>query len=343
MSRHQPSELQDIENTVDCRERMHLAVEAFNRAMESEDYETAREISEYVIGSGLPNRLFGTGFQLHCLNWLAHYYRTAYAESQDGSAEEQAAFHGLMNSLWRFKWVVANLPYDAVASREDIERANRDIREWYAHFKISPESVEKALTEQSITMGDAQAAQKHYSLWQQSEADGNSDCAACKQNTLILYHHFTGDYAQVLELARPILNGKLGCTEVPHITYPHIIDAQIRLGHTQEAEALLHEAAALITASHPDNIRLMPFLILAAERLGKRSHAIDWLEEYGSEIIRFGVNNRLYYLYYLMCCIPYNEDALTAAQEVAQQFDGRNGNSYYQDMLALQFEKAAIH
>lgn len=343
MSGNTPFTLNDIDQTWENRERMRKAVETYNYAMEAQNYDLAREVSEYVLGDENANADFGAGFQLHCLRWLTHHYRTRFAESEDDSVEEKIAMEGLMSALWKHKWIVSKLAWDIGITREEIRDANEYMREIYQDYEFSQESVEKTLTEQSISMGDAEAAREHFAAWQSMEADEGSDCPACEQDTLVRYYHFIGDYERALDCAAPILSGDLTCGEVPHITYEYIVGSLYRLGRHDEARAILKQAVELILDSAGENIRLLPMLIFYQTQLGMKQEASELLDEYGDAIVNFGANNRLYYLKYLISVAPFNGEALTSAQNVAKQFDERNGNSYYQDILALQFQKAVIH
>lgn len=343
MSENTPFTLNDIDQTWENRERMRKAVETFNYAMEAQKYDLAREVAEYVLGNENANADFGAGFQLHCLRWLTNHYRIRFSESEDGSEEEQTAMEGLMSALWKHKWIVSTLPWDIGMTSEEIRDANAYMREIYQDYEFSQESVEKTLTEQSISMGDADAAREHFAAWQSMEADEGSDCPACVQDTLVRYYHFIGDYERALDCAAPILSGDLTCGEVPHITYEYIVGSLYRLGRHDEARAILKQAIEFILDSGEENIRLLPMLIFYQTQLGLKQEASELLDEYGDTIVNFGANNRLYYLEYLTCVAPFNDEALTAAQDVAKQFDERNGNSYYQDTLALMFGTAAVH
>ena len=147
----------------------------------------------------------------------------------------------------------------------------------------------------------------------------------------------------MLSCAEPILSGELSCAEVPHITYQYVVDALIRTGRPEQAEELLEEAFALITESDEDNVRLLPPLILAASQLGRLDWAEDWLDEYSDDIFATISNNDLPYFDYITCIVPLKDDALENAQQVAQELDQRNGNSYYQDKMTLLFQKTMLH
>ena len=73
MDKAKPFSPDEVANIADASRRMRVTVDAFNQAMNTEDFDTGREIAEFVLGDEMPNRLFKIGFQWHCLNWLTNY------------------------------------------------------------------------------------------------------------------------------------------------------------------------------------------------------------------------------------------------------------------------------
>lgn len=321
---------------------MRLAVDAFNQAIKDEDDDSAREIAEYVVHNQRQGG-FSAGFEFHCLRWLTQHYHLRYAQSEDNSTEEETTFSGLMDCIWLYKWLVQKLPRDIHLTREEIEEANEFMRRIYDDFQFSQASTEKTLMHQAIIMGDAERAKTHFAQWQQLEHDENNDCEACDQDSLVAYYDFIGDYTQALKAAEPILSGEMTCGEVPHITYKSVIHSLIALNRHDEAEALLDEAIDLITQDNEEHIILLPMLIVYLSQLGFKHEAADLLDEYTDEIMAISANNRLNYLEYLMCVTLFDEKALPSAQELAQEFDTRNGNSFYQDTLSLMYGTTTVH
>ena len=208
-----PAEIQQI---TDLRERQKTTIQQFNQAMEARDYETAAAISEYVVGEETRQHGYGYDWQMHCLKWLTHWRQHQFSETPNNSPEEDQAFNQLMSCLWRFKWLVGDLPRDLNATLDSIQEANQEMQQWYERYKFSPAMLHKSLMEQNILLGNVDAVREHYQKWQDKEHDNMNDCPACEQSTQIQYHHFIRDYNQVLELAKPILAGELTCAEVPH-------------------------------------------------------------------------------------------------------------------------------
>lgn len=331
----------ELEN-LDCMARQSRAIELFNQAMEDDDTATAIDVAICVIGDDEPCYDYAAGFQMHCLSWLARHHHRAYGESADESPEEDAAWEALLHTLWKFKWVVARLPYDINMTRDEITQANELMIDLYEHFLLGQAAVAKTLMHQSIKMGDIQAAKRHFTDWQQGENDF-ADCPACERDSLIQYHHFIGDYQAAVDLAAPILSGELTCAEVPHMTYEFVIDSLLRLKQDERARELLNQAIDLIFENVQERLHLLPPLIYLASKAGQKHIAKDLLDDYNDDIIAFVPNNRLYYLDYLLAVAPFNDEGLIEAQKVAAQFDQRNGNSFYQDKLTLMFGNTMIH
>lgn len=340
---NKPFNPQTLNNIADCGERQSAAIDAFNNAMENQDYATAREICDIVIGSNDSNHDFGAGFQLHCLRWLTGHYHNRYVQSEDNSSEEESALEGLGHCLWVSKWVISRLPLDLNLSRQEIEEANEFMRGFYDDAGMSQAAVANCLMHQSIYMGDAQAAREHFQAWQSLEKDSGGDCEACEQNSLIEYSHFTGDYAEAVRLAEPILSGSLSCGEVPHLTYRCVIDSLIALGRRREASALLERAEEHIGSEGEAFHFLLAPLASLHRRLDEPEAASALLDEHSGHMVNAAQNNALYYLEYLSAVAPFNEDAHRAARELAAQFDERNGNSHRQNMLERLFAPQVLH
>lgn len=340
---NKPFNPQTLNNIADCGERQSAAIDAFNNAMENQDYATAREICDIVIGSNDSNHDFGAGFQLHCLRWLTGHYHNRYVQSEDNSSEEESALEGLGHCLWVSKWVISRLPLDLNLSRQEIEEANEFMRGFYDDAGMSQAAVANCLMHQSIYMGDAQAAREHFQAWQSLEKDSGGDCEACEQNSLIEYHHFTGDYAQAVELAKPILSGSMTCGEIPHLTYALVIDSLIKLDRRQEASELLERAVEHIRSEGEAFYSLLAELAALHNKLGEKEAASDLLDEHSEDMVNVSQNNAMYYLEYLIAVASFNDEALTAARELAEKFDQRNGNSHYQSKLEFLFSTPVLH
>ncbi|MDK4679735.1 hypothetical protein QDY71_03795 [Kingella negevensis] len=333
----------EIDKIPDPRERQSTVVAIFNQAMEDRDYTTAIAICNYVIGGDERTHQFSCDWQMHCLTWLTYYWQNQFRESEKDSEAEDKAIRELMTCLWKFKWLISSLPRDINASLESIEKANQEMQEWYDIYHISPAMRHKALMEQNMLLGNVDAVREHFQKWQASEADEMNDCEACEQNGLVSYYHYIGDYAQAAKLAEPILSGKLTCGEVPHITYHAAIDSLIQIGETQRAKDTLKQAVAHIETQPEKFLHLIPQIIQLHAQLDDLETAEELLDEYNDAIFDQVQLDLQTYWHYLLAIAPFNEEALETAQNIAADFDQRNGNSYYQTQLEWRQGKAIVH
>lgn len=326
----------------DVEARQDAIVEAFNQAIEQEDYTTARHIAELVIGE-----LGSDGIQAyavaalkaHMWFWLYNYLRKAYSEAEEGSEEEESYWEAILETLWKAKWIVADLANDRSLSKAEIEENNQAIFELYEEFGIT-DSLFKAYLAQAIEMGDVDAAREHFKQWQALEDENFADCEACQQDSLVEYYHFIGDYAKAAELAEPILNGTMSCGEVPHLTYYAAISSLINLGRIDDAKQQLEKAVALIREEIKQFPHIMSKLIQLYHLLGDEERAISLLKAHQEAISEIATTDLLALLNYLLALAPYNEKAKKSAFELAKDLDERNGNQYYQLKTELMFLSA---
>lgn len=340
-SKFSPKTIQQLDDNL---EREHATIDIFNQAMEDNDADTAREVCEFVINDDeTRNSGYSRGWQFHCLKWLTAHYIVRWQSSPDDSEEETIALDGLMESLWKHKWLIGSLPCDASLSQDDIKEATDSMSTLYKDFELSQAMVYKARLEQNIYMGNVADAKKNFAKWQSEEKDNMNDCDACEQNTLIAYYNFIGDHKKVEQLAKPILSGKLTCSEVPHTTYPPVINSMIQLGKLDEAQEILNDAIELIRESSEHFLWLMSLMIQFAMRLNHQDLALELLDEFSNNIVKSIKNNHFEYLQYLIAVAPFNDEALIAARGLAKNFDDRNGNRHYQNQLDFLFTPPTLH
>ena len=103
-SKFSPKTIQQLDDNL---EREHATIDIFNQAMEDNDADTAREVCEFVINDDeTRNSGYSRGWQFHCLKWLTAHYIVRWQNSPDDSEEETIALDGLMESLWKHKWLI---------------------------------------------------------------------------------------------------------------------------------------------------------------------------------------------------------------------------------------------
>jgi hypothetical protein len=86
-------------------------------------------------------------------------------------------------------------------------------------------------------MGDLATAREAHAQWEQTTRDFISDCEACELSLISELHGRLGEHQRALEIAGPILIGRMKCAEVPHTTYAELLETYWKLGRRDDAEA----------------------------------------------------------------------------------------------------------
>jgi hypothetical protein len=127
--------------------------------------------------------------------------------------------------------------------------------------------------------GDREGAQKFQRVWRTAPAGWGSDCPACEQDDQVDYLIFMGKDERALEQARPIIQGRMKCAEVPHVTYAKLLLPLLRLGRLDDA-AEYHRRGYRLLADMRDLLEEtgdhMQFLALT----GNLDRAVTLLEKH---------------------------------------------------------------
>ncbi len=137
--------------------------------------------------------------------------------------------------LWKQKWVVGRLDDFPHITRKQIQDALDDIEQTYARVDAGKRSVLKLRYQTARDMGETAAAEAYWAQWVAAPRDHLTDCRACDLDDEIDHHIDRGEYAQALQKARPILEGRSSCAEIPHLTYASVLYPMLKLGRLEEA------------------------------------------------------------------------------------------------------------
>ncbi|MGW4498534.1 hypothetical protein ACWENR_07945 [Micromonospora sp. NPDC004336] len=144
--------------------------------------------------------------------------------------------------LWHFKYMVTGLlrfpeiPLDrANAVLDDMERR-------YREGGHSLQAVHKHRFQVADHLGDAEAAEHWYRLWQTTPRDELSDCAGCDPTTQVQYLADTGRHAEAVALAEPVLAGRLSCTEQPQAILTALLLPYLHTDRPEQARDAHREA-----------------------------------------------------------------------------------------------------
>ena len=280
-------------------------------AVEAQDLAFAAQICDFVLNEEFEK--FGAVLRTRALMWLTGYIAQNLKES------EYPNFNDFTDCLWKFKWIVSGVAKSSMIEKELIDEANEAMLFYYERMELS------------LAAYYAREAKANYELWKKLAKDDMADCEACEASDEIAYLNFAGEHEAALELAEPILSGKLTCGEVPHTTYAPILFSMIKTGKIEEAKTLLPKAAATIE-SNPRVINQIAPLIEIAVRLDERETALNLARKHSAAILEG--NDDLNDLRFFIAVSAFgDENDYKVAVEIAGKFDARNGNTYYSDYL----------
>ncbi len=135
--------------------------------------------------------------------------------------------------LWKYKWVLNSLWNFPSITRTQIEAAFADFQARLERFGYGPRSLYYFRWIYESARGDAEAAEIWRDQWSRARRDGISDCSACEASFVVDYSR--DDPEAALEAAKPILNDRLRCAEVPHTTLAAILEPMLKTEQLQPA------------------------------------------------------------------------------------------------------------
>lgn len=271
--------------------------------------------------------------------------------------------------LWRYKWVIAQIPMFARIPQSKITALEGDMANRFAQHGASPRPVFAKRAEVALYQGRVAQARK---LWDEAmlhPRDYYADCSACELSFEINLLLIENRFDDVLRAAEPILDGSKRCGVVPHTTLPNIFVAMWAKGQHEEVEKLRAESYRMLqmNADFLEVVALHIELLVASQELSKAAQMLlrhlPWLRSGISDVVQFQTLHAMHCLLQAMLTAPKNKakwrqqlldelaqryGASTAEGEEANQFsllaknveqaglvlakalDERNENTYYQ-------------
>jgi hypothetical protein len=129
--------------------------------------------------------------------------------------------------LWKYKWILAGITAFPGVSRERIHAMEDDFQLRLKRNGYGLRSLYKLRMDNAKEMGYLKEGAKLEAKWRKSRRDPMVDCYACEVDDEVSIRVANGEYAKAIQLARPLLTGKISCHSVPQRTYADIIIAEL--------------------------------------------------------------------------------------------------------------------
>lgn len=334
-----------------CPEQVALLDEAVREADAAGDILLGYNARLELISAGV----FG-GFQekaIVAFSWcLARY---------DETPEEYSDYQ----LFWRHKWIMNTLADFPTISLQQIADLQADMERRYQELGYSLRPAYYFRSDNARRMGNDQEAQTYHEKWRRAPRDFMADCAACEQSHLVEFlGHFQRD-EEALEAAAPIMSGAMSCSVVPHATYGHTIRPLLRLNRIEAAQEAYRVGYRLVTrsGSFVDTISEHLLLLTAVEEFSKAFRVFEkhlpramstanlhnrfrFYNSSGLFLEKLGKLSKRKRKLNLPSQLPcYDKDGKydpvelskwfsKETQQLAEQFNRRNGNEYYNEIVA---------
>lgn len=268
--------------------------------------------------------------------------------------------------LWHYKWVINSLWEFPNISRTQIEAAFADFESRLERGGYSLRTALYFRWKYAFFTGQLEQTEAWRTQWLRARKDDMSDCSACEAQFLTDYWVGMGQYLEALKAAKPILSGFERCAEVPHTTLGSVLEPLLRTGQLEEAMDA-HVRGYALVQSNPSFLSTcgdhLSFLALthnleAAFKLLEKH--LPWALSSADLMGRFGFFRSTLPLFARLrvagqTLFPFRApqgfpleggpeghtlDALegwfkTQLEDLATQFDARNGNAYFSSQLTL--------
>ncbi|MBC1709286.1 hypothetical protein HCA18_03750 [Listeria welshimeri] len=309
--------MDDTPEKVKVLERIIAGADLYNNI---EDGIEAREmLIETCFTVGFPKK------QLQAFSWLIKKWEDVdsdyYIDTDD--------------LFWNYKWICADVPTFDEVSKAQIDGLLNDMKEKFEQQNYSLRPYYKVCTLAAMSMGDVEKAKELFEKWSITEGDYLNDCPACETSDQVHYFCFIQDYETAEKTAKPIIEGKQRCAEVPHLTYGNMALAYLTLGDEKMAQECFDKGYPLVEKQSsliPPLGQLLNYLVLTNQTEKARDVINTNLE------IVLQAESGLDRLIFLQAAYPLFDrekeaDLIEMTEALTAKFDARNGNNYYQDLL----------
>ena len=261
--------------------------------------------------------------------------------------------------LWKYKWVLENLPTFVQIPKEKIYELQEDMQHRLNEYGYNLRPIHFLRWTNAMRMGDFERAKEYHGQWLDTSRDAMADCEACEQNKLSELYGRLGDLEKSAKVAAALIEGRMTCAEVPHLTYGHLAMTYLELRRIEDAKQMVSSGYRMVQ----DNDELLEpasqhLSVLAVS--GQLAEAIPVIERHAkpahetpsdhnrwafyeatalalTQLVKQELEVRLRLPSEMPCANPDNRYSTSElanwfhqeAEQLSKAFDTRNGNDYY--------------
>ncbi|GIE92232.1 tetratricopeptide repeat protein [Actinoplanes regularis] len=321
------------------------------------------QVLRYADGAGDPalafyTRLFATTAYIYGGESVKAFATFSWCVSDFDRNPQPYHERWTHNLLWLFKTMISALTKfpeiplaRTYAVLDDMERRYRE-----SGHGMQPVYKHRYLVASHI--GAAEEAHSWFEKWRAAPRTELSDCEGCDPTTLVWHLNDRGSYDEAVELAAPVLAGRLNCTEQPQSILSELMVSYVQSGRPAEA-ADAHRRSYLVERGNLADLAGIGDHILFCARTGNEARGleilqrhIDWLDRAPSPSAGMSFAAAGVALLRRLVALDHGDtlirrtgreeitaaalaDELAAyATELARRFDARNGTDHQGESIA---------
>lgn len=209
-------------------------------------------------------------------------------------SDENPGKVNLHDCLWKYKWILGVLPRLPQISKAKLLEMVDDMGRRVDAAGYSQRPVYHSRWKLYFEMGDFDAAATEMEKWRRSRIDSLKDCPACELDSEVDFQCRIHQDEKSLELAQPILAGRLRCSSVPHATLGIVVRPLIRLRRFDEANKYSVRGYRM-TSQNEVYLHEIAEHLLMATRANQRVRAMRMFTRHASWSLVTGMASRRYY------------------------------------------------
>jgi hypothetical protein len=264
---------------------------------------------------------------------------------------------------WYHKWAVAALRSTPRVGLAQTRAALDDLERRFSAGGHSLQVVYNLRSKIADHLGDETAAREWLTRWRTATRDENSDCAGCDPSRQAELLAGWGEWEEAVRIVEPVLTGVQGCTEQPEKALVTVMVPYLRLGryadaaqahvrayrrHRHERDSFPYLAEHLrfcaLTGHHERGLDLLEAHLGWLDRPYDEASAMEFAAA-GALVCRLadeaGFGGRALHrpayadrLAADLTVSALGADLRATAQDLAGQFDARNGTSHQSGRMA---------
>ncbi|NBD07796.1 hypothetical protein [Corallococcus silvisoli] len=267
--------------------------------------------------------------------------------------------------LWKQKWVVGRLDEFPHISRKQIADALDDVEQSFAKLDAGERAALKLRYQMARDMGDAAEAERLWQAWLVAPRDHLTDCRVCELDDELDHHVDKGEWEQAIRKAKPILEGRQSCAEIPHLTLGTLLYPFFKLDRMKEARDCHVRGYAMVAKNREflstvgEHLEFLALTGNLSRGLTLLEKHLGWALEHASHRDRFTFYAAATFLLGQVVAEGREEVSLrlprafalhaadggyatralkdwmaTQARDIAARFDARNGTQRFSALLA---------